>query len=184
MGVTNVGEVVVGITVPVPLSVYSTTKSTSSTADFQGALATDAAATLRMALPAALGGRSRWRGLTILSAQNLDWDVFLFKTSNAYNIPPGGTVDNVYLAGHYRFFASDGVQIADTGPWMYYIDGMDIPYHDLDSANAQQQPNPNVAPLGNPPFINLVLVNRNAVAKSAGAAGYVQMRLAMEATNG
>lgn len=157
--------------------------STSSTADFQGVLATDAAATLRMALPAALGGRSRWRGLTIMSAQNLDWEVFLFKTSNAYT-PNAGAIDSIHLAGKYRFFASDAVQIAGTGPYYYYIDGMDIPYHDLDSANAQQQPNPNVAPLGNPPYINIVLVNRNAVSKSAGAAGYVQLRLAMEATNG
>lgn len=157
--------------------------STSSTEDFQGALATDAAATLRMVLPAALGGRSRWRGLTIMSAQNLDWEVFLFKTSNAYT-PKVGVVDTIQLAGKYRFFASDAVQIGGTGPYYYYIDGMDIPYHDLDSANAQQQPNPNVAPLGNPPYINIVLVNRNAVSKSAGADGYVQLRLAMEATNG
>jgi len=157
--------------------------STSSTEDFQGTLATNAAATLRKALPAALGGRSRWRGITILSAQQLDWEVALYKTSNAYNIPAGGTIDQVQLAGRYRFYAADGTQVAGAGPFMYYVDGMDIPYHDLDSANAQPQPVANVAAVATPPYINIVLINRNATSKSAAAAGYVQVRLSMEATN-
>ena len=157
--------------------------STSSTADFQAALATNAAATLRMPLPAALGSRSRWRGLTILSAENLDWEVALYKTSNAYNIPAGGTIDNIHLAGRYRFYASDGTQVAGAGSYMYYIDGMDIPYHDLDSANAQLQPTMNGSLNNLAPYINIVLINRNAAAKSAGAAGALSMRLSLEATN-
>jgi hypothetical protein len=157
--------------------------ASSSTADFQGTLAQNAAAVWRVQLPAALGGRSRLRNATIISIQNLDWEVQLYRTSNGgtpYAIPPGGTIDNIQLAGRYRFFAADGTQVAATGPYTYYIDGMDIAYHDLDSANASISPS-NLNSLY--PFLNLVLVNRSAAGKSAGAAGALTIRLSFEATN-
>lgn len=152
--------------------------STSSTGDFQGTLAQNAAAVLRKALPAALGGRARLRGVSISSVQNLDWEVQLYRTYNGgtpYAVPPGGTIDDIQLAGKYRFFAADGGQVAGTGPYFYYIDGLDIPYHDLDSVNASG------ASL--PPFLNLVLVNRSVTSKLGTTAGAISIRLLFEATN-
>lgn len=156
--------------------------SSQSRTDFTGTLAQNAGASWRPALPAALGGRSIVRGIVITSVQNLDWEVFVYKTSNANSIPPGGTIDNIHLAGKYRFFAADGVQIAATGSYLYYIDGLTIAYHDLDSVNAQLQPGNQLLPLT--PYLNVVLVNRSATGKNANDAGAVVLRLFMEATNG
>lgn len=160
------------------------TVSSASRTDFTGTLAQNAGATWRPALPAALGGRSNLRGISIASVQNLDWEVFLFKTSNCNSIPPGGTIDNIQLAGKYRFFAADGVQIAATGSYLYYIDGLVATYQDLDSVNAQLQPVANQPQVALAPYLNIVLVNRNVTGKSAGDAGAVVLKLFMEATNG
>lgn len=157
--------------------------ASSSTFDFLGDAAQNAALTWRPALPAALGGRSRFRSLTLQSIQNLDWEVLVFKTSNTFNIPPGGTVDQVHLAGKYRFYAADGVQIAGAGRYYYYIDGLDWAYHDLDSANAQLQPVADGPKVALAPYLNLVVVNRSVTSKIAGALGMLQLRAALEATN-
>ena len=158
--------------------------SSVSTVDFIAAAATNVPLTWRTQLPAALGARTRFRSLTIQSTQNLDWEVFAFKTNNGSSIPPGGTIDNIQLAGKYRFFAADGVQAAGaTGPYSYYIDGLDWGYQDLDSVNSQLQPVASAPKIDLLPFLNLVIVNRSVTAKIAGALGLLQIRCGIEATN-
>ena len=152
--------------------------ASASRTDFTGTLAQNAGAIWHPALPAALGSRSMLRAIAIQSVQNLDWELLIFKMYNGgtpQSIPPGGTIDSVVFAGKYRFFAADGVQIAGAGVYFYYIDGLEIPYHDLDSVNASG--------LSTPPFFNAVLVNRSVTGKSAGDAGAVVLRLSLEGTN-
>lgn len=156
--------------------------NSNSRVDFTGTLAQNAGAIWHFALPAALGARSLIRSITIQSVQNLDWEVYFFKSFNGgtpQGIPPGGTIDNVMLAGKYRFFVADGLQIAATGQYFYYIGGLQIQYHDLDSVNAQLLGGGNALP----PFLNVVLVNRNVTGKSAGDAGAVVLRITIEPTN-
>jgi|SRR5690242_5709584 len=152
--------------------------ASNSRLDFLGTLAQNAGAVWHPALPSALGSRALVRSLVIQSVQNLDWELLVFKMYNGgtpQSIPPGGTIDNVVFAGKYRFFAADAVQIAAAGPYLYYIDGLEIPYHDLDSVNASG--------LATPPFFTAVLVNRSVTGKSAGDAGAVVLRVGLEATN-
>jgi hypothetical protein len=157
--------------------------ATNSRADFTATLAQNAALTLRKSLGAGFGGRLRLRSVAIVSAQNLGWEVQLYRTSNAYNIPPGGTIDNINFAGKVVFVAADGVQIAAAGSYFYYIDGKDIQYHDLDSVNAQLQPIATAPPVDLSPYLNLVLINRSATGKNADDAGAISIRLGFEATN-
>jgi len=158
--------------------------SSDSRVDFIASAAQNVPLTWRSQLPAALGGRSRFRSIVLQSAQNLDWEVFAWRNRNMYTIPAGGTIDNLVLAGKYRFFAADGVQAAGaTGVYTYYIDGLDWLYQDLDTANAQLQPVAN-GPLNSLlPFMHIVIINRSAAGKSAGDAGALQIRCGIEATN-
>lgn len=154
----------------------------TSTTDFTGTLAQNAGAVWHYALPAALGARSIVRSIVVESVQNLDWEIFFFRSYNGgtpQSIPPGGVLGHVRLAGKYRFFVADGVQIAATGPYFYYIDGLQIAYQDVDSVNAQLGGTGNALP----PYLNVVLVNRSATGKAAGVAGAVVLKIGMEATN-
>lgn len=94
--------------------------------------------------------------LTLWSDQNLDWDVMFFRTATAQ---PNADADLDTMVDWFRFLTTDAVQIAGTGLWRYSISGMNFRYNPVDGQ------------------AHVGLLNRNAVAKNAGATGEVVIEL-------
>ena len=155
---------------------------TNPATQFTGTLAQNAAATVSLAtmlpagtiigdgyvdggLGAGLTVRARLRGLTIVSMENLAWEVWLWAkdTFNTFSV-----LGDLMPLGRWSFAAGDGVQIAGTGPYYYYVDGNDQPY--IDALRKGE--------------INLMLVNRSITGKSAGDPGAILLQLAFEPTYG
>lgn len=141
---------------------------TVSTRDFLEALAQDAASIATIQLPDAIGGsgtsRAIIRHLTILSVQNLAWEVVLYRRSSFHQ----ADIDSYSILSRMRFTATDGVLIPGSGFYAYLSNNVDLPYADDDR-------------LGR---LYLMLINHSAGAKSAGAAGAVVLELHMEPTYG
>ncbi len=114
--------------------------------------------------------RSRIKSLSILSDQNLAWEVNFFGR-NTY-LTNQADLDLVFFIGRWNFAAGDGTQIAAAGPFIYYVDGLDIPYQDADGA----------LPPAHVGIIHIGLVNRSATAKNAGATGEVVLEIGVEPT--
>jgi hypothetical protein len=96
--------------------------------------------------------------IRIISAENLDWDVVFF-TSAA----PGSAASLASafrVIGRWPFVAADAERMVGQG-YVYDVDGLLIPYADEQS-------------LGR---ITVAIYNRNATAKTAGAAGFLHLRL-------
>lgn len=156
---------------------------TDKDVDFIAGIAQNAADTANLVPPGSLaaGGhcRSIIRGISILSDQNLAWELKFFNT-NAFNTG-AADLDTVPFIGGWGFQAGDGTQIAATGPYYYYIDGLYIPYHctDFDEhgtfvAGAKK-------PQGQ---VHVMLINRSATSKNAGATGEIVVQLLMEPSQG
>jgi len=147
------------------LYVVTTDKDTH----FTGAIAQNAVARENIPMPqaiaAGLRSRSRLKSITLLSDQNLDWEIWLFSRSTT---PLPTDVDANPFIGRWRFDIGDGVQISAAGPYYYYIDGLDVPYEDADEKGE----------------LHLGLVPRTAGGKSAGAAGEVSIRCVLEPSLG
>lgn len=154
---------------------------TDPATQFIGALAQNAAATVNLAQAQAgqdsgdgyLDGglvsaslQARLRSLLIQSRENLAWEVWLWG-KDTFNASLTDPAQNFPL-GRWAFTAAMGVQIAGAGLWYYYIDGLDQAYVDLDRTGE----------------LHLMLVNRSAAAKSAGADGAVCLQLNFENTLG
>ena len=127
---------------------------------FTGAIAQNAEERENIVLPQALGSanfrraRSRLKALRIISVENLAWEI------NLYGKDSFGSELDIDLMGfiaRWAFQAADGLQIAGAGPYLYYIDGLDIPYEDADATGE----------------LHVSLVNRSAAGKSAAAAGNI-----------
>ena len=69
----------------------------------------------------------------------------------------------------YQFASVNGQQFNNTGLFRYYIDGLAIPYYDLDTANSTT-----------PPTLHVAAQNVDTVAKSAGAPGAVNATFWLE----
>lgn len=106
--------------------------------------------------------RARIKGVIIESAENLDWEVWLFGRST-FRTNNAATES---FRGRWSFAAADAARVGGVGLYTYYIDGNDIPYDDEDLTAK----------------IHLMLVNRSAAGKSAGAAGAIMVGLAVELT--
>lgn len=102
------------------------------------------------ALSAGLTCRSVLRTITILSLQNLSYEVNLWKSAN---FAVDSDLDTNSFIGKWLFTAGDGTQIAGTGTYYYYIDGLFQPYHDTDTQGQ----------------IHVSLINRDTTAKVAGS---------------
>lgn len=141
--------------------------TTDKDTDFTGALAQNAAATANLAVPQLPSdAQCRLKNIAIISDQQLAWEIWLWATTS-FNT--GITdLDALYPFGRWSFDSSSGVQIAGTGPYYYYIDGLDVPY--MDSAKLSQ--------------LHVMLVNRSAASKSAGAAGEIVVKFCLEPTLG
>ena len=71
----------------------------------------------------------------------------------------------------YQFGKTDGVQLNGSGLYNYYVDGLAIPYVDLDTVSGT---------LPAPPTLHLALQNCDTVAKSADASGAVTITIWVE----
>ncbi|SRR6266508_5256391 len=157
---------------------------TKSTAHFTAAIAAAAADTAHLktkgndttngVVPEGLaaGGtvRSRIRSIRMLSAQLLPWEIQFYRKATGIG---GADIDAESLCGIWSFGGSgtvgDGSRATGDTFYEYYVDGLDIPYEDL---NVTSQ-------------IHLRLVNRHAATgKSSGAAGAVSIELGMEPSCG
>lgn len=133
---------------------------------FTGGLAQNAGEDESLTLPACLAGingnaRGAVRSITVISDQNLDWEV------NVWRSATHGTsdIDTDKWLGRWTFTAStDAKQLAGAGSYLYYIDGLDIPYTDADFSSK----------------LHLTLTNRSATAKNAGATGEVILDVRMQ----
>ena len=100
------------------------------------------------------------RTLQIMSKEDLQWELW-FYGKNTYNASADPDV-NTRLG--WFWFGVSGRQIAATGLYHYYVDGLYIPYRDLDQTGK----------------IHMSLINRSAAAKTAGDAGAVKVVLGLE----
>jgi hypothetical protein len=98
------------------------------------------------------------RRITILSDQNLDWDIMLFRSRPEAVLTD---LDALEPCGIVNFTVADGVRIAGAGPYIYVKDDINIRY---------------AAKLGRAEMY-VGLINRNAAAKSAGDAGSVVVEI-------
>lgn len=146
---------------------------TDRTVSFTAAAAQNAMITAEISNNAVGAGgnvRSRIKSLSILSDQNLAWEVDFFG-KNTY-MAGQADINNVFFIGRWIFSAADGTQIAASGPFIYYVDGLDIPYQDADGA----QPPAHIG------IIHVGIVNRSATAKNAGATGNLVLEIGVEPT--
>ena len=115
--------------------------------------------------------RAILRSITILSVENLAWEVWLFGTSGFATT----NADTEYFLGRWTFVAGDGIKAtigvtADTY-YHYYIDGLGVPLRDFGADVAT----------GN---LFVRLVNRSAASKTAGAGGELVIDFGIEPTQG
>lgn len=134
---------------------------------FTGAIAQNASEEENITLPTALDGvngnaRGIIRGVTIVSDQGLDWELYFFG-SDLFSETSDMDTDG-YL-GRCKFTATtDGIQIGGTGNFYYYKDGLEIPYLDADKTGE----------------LHVALVNRSATGKNAGATGEIVVKVHIE----
>ena len=152
---------------------------------FTEALAQNAESFEALTLPAAVGAgkisRAIIRGAIVLSYDNLDWE-FNVWTNLFGPLQPGhpwinGDINQDSFRGRWQWVAADGVRIAGTGLYRYYIDGLQIVYEDETPVSNQF----------NQGRLFLSLVNRSAAAKTAYSSpsvGGFQLSLLMEPTQG
>lgn len=140
--------------------------------DFIVALAQNAAMVADLTLSGALGAggvtTARIVSLKIISSDNLAWEVQVFGAHDGANADPNKDT----FHGRWTFAAADAIQIGNL--WYYYIDGLDIPYHDQDLA--QHLGNVGTAPANTVPQFHVQIVNRSAGAKASyGAGGHFKL---------
>lgn len=142
------GGVAVPVTVLTPdLSLIRSDKDV----DFTGSIAVgDMATTNLTGLPANSG---IIESLTVLSDQNLAWDLALFTKDTFTN----SDLDLDTFLASVRFSRLDGRQINAVGPYRYDTFGLAMPYRDQDGTSE----------------LHLGLVNRGPTSKNAGASGEV-----------
>lgn len=142
---------------------------------FTDALATNAGEYEDVQLPEGIAAgrhcRCRLRQIQVVSTENLDWEIWLLSKT-------GGTTadaDTDPLLGFWSFVAADAKRVAGAGLFHYYIDGLDVPYEDMDRGAG-------VAGTGG--YLHTCLVNRSAAGKTAGAGGALTVRWGVEMTLG
>lgn len=152
--------------------------------DFTGAIAQNAQESENLVPPAALGAggpcRSRLHSISIISKENLDWELWFFSTDD-FATNNAADIDQVGFLGKWAFIAADATRIAATGAYFYYIDGLDIAYHCTDFDEHATLVAGAKRPQGQ---VHVMLINRSAAGKSAGANGELVIQLGFEPTEG
>jgi hypothetical protein len=146
-----------------------------ATVNFLSALATNAGQYEDLALPQALGAgrvaRCRLRSITLVSTENLAWELWLLSKT-------GGTTANADTdptRGFWSWAAGDAKRVAGAGLFHYYIDGLDVAYEDEDRAGGAA---------GTDAYLHCCLVNRSVGAKTANAGGALTVRFMLEPSFG
>lgn len=129
---------------------------TSSAVEFTGAIVTNAQETENIVLPSSLSGingnaANILHAIEIVATENLAYELD-FYGSDAFN---SATPNLNRFLGLWAFAAGDGTQVAATGLYRYYIDGLAIPLWDYDLSGE----------------LHVALVNRSVASKTAGAGG-------------
>jgi len=138
-------------------------------------LAQNAGLNARIKLPEAIAagrtGSCRVKALQIISFDNNAWEFWVWANSKFQQA--GGA--NEAFRGFWSFAAGDAKQIAGTGLWYYYIDGLDFYYEDDDAQTCTPPPPGQIDQTWRAvtngqdgAFLNGTLVNRSAGAKTAG----------------
>ena len=145
----------------------SYTVRTDKDTHFTGAIAQNASEEENVVLPGALAGirgnaRGYIRSITVVSDQQLAWELGFFSADSFEDAD--ADVDTHIAA--WPFQAADGIQIAATGLYRYYVDGLAIPYLDDDGTFE----------------LHVALINRSATGKNAGATGEVAVEFEIEPT--
>lgn len=116
--------------------------------------------------------RFRVREIRIISKQQLDWEVWLLGTGTI----GGAVIGAEKMLGQWQFAAASGVNATGDTFFYYYVGGLDLAYENLDvDANGA------LAQTGK---MYIRLINRNAVAKLANAAGAIEIEFAVELLQG
>src|ERR1019366_4209160 len=124
---------------------------------------------LTEALAAGRHARFQIQAISITSFDNLAWELWFWRNKL---MQVGGTAGvGEDFAGFYSFLSTDGKQVAATGLWYYYKDGLNIPYWDTDAqGESAAVPLPaGVTPASAGAFLNTQVVNRSAGAKTVNA---------------
>lgn len=149
---------------------------TDPATQFRAAVVQNAAATLDMlpgtglgffdvGLSASQSARARLAALSLISVENLTWEVSLWARDTFAS--PTFTADGSDFLGRVTLTNTTATRIGGAGVYYYYVDGLDVPYVDRDQTSE----------------LHLMLIPRSA-GKSADDAGAVQIALALEPTLG
>jgi len=145
-------------------AVYQYEWKTNPTTDFRASIAQNAKVDFDLTLPTTLRGvngdaRGSLRSLTIASIENLAWELWIWTSATHVTLTGTVTAAGTNVLGRWSFASGDGIQDV-TGDFIYYIDGLDIPYVDDDKSGK----------------LHMSLVNRSAASKSANDAGAIQIK--------
>lgn len=138
--------------------------SSNPATQFRAAIAQNNKTDLDLLLPPTLQGingnaRGTITSLTIASIENLAWELWLWESATHATLTAAVVAAGTNVIGRWSFVAADALQDV-AGDWIYYIDGLDIPYFDADNTGK----------------IHLSLVNRSAASKTANDAGAIQVK--------
>ena len=97
-------------------------------------------------------------GISIVSDQNLDWDVQFYSTDGFDDTD----LDLDTFIGVFKFVASDGDQVGATGPYKYSTSSSSNRFIGIDYVDADETKE-----------LHVKLVNRSATSKNAGGTGEV-----------
>lgn len=98
------------------------------------------------------------RAIEYLAVQNVGLEFDFFGSSVGPTLDPA---TDTFIA-RYQFASANGVQYNGAGLYRYYVDGLAIPYFDLDTANSVT-----------PPTLHVGVQNIDTVAKSADVPGAI-----------
>lgn len=116
--------------------------------------------------------RCRIVGLTIVSTQNLDWQVWLWNKAAG---PGAGIAENSFI-GYWGFVAANAVQsgIAGDSLYYYFIPGLDIYYVDEDGLDARDPNDP----------AGRFHIGLKGAGKNQGAGGAIKIIFHVDPTHG
>lgn len=117
-------------------------------------------------LPGGGTGRFFIRAIEYLAVQNVGLEFDFFGSGIGQ---PTNVIATDRFLSRYQFLSANGVQYSGAGLYRSYVDGLAIPYVDVDTINAV-----------GPRQIHLGIQNVDTVAKSAGAPGAVAITLWVE----
>ena len=116
-------------------------------------------------LPIAGPRRYLIRALKILTMENFGPELNFFASAAGFTTDPATD----YALARFGFVSSMGEQLGGSGLWRYYVDGLAIPYVDLDTVNTN-----------NAPTLHAILQNISGTAKTAGAPGAIMLTVWVE----